>query len=624
MCGIFGVINTNGKPVNKEKLISARDTMYHRGPDDAGIYINANGNAGLGHRRLSIIDLSPAGHQPMTTEDGRYTITFNGEIYNYQEIRKELAYSIQQSGGRIKPLHSNSDTEVLLKLYAIEGAGCLGKLRGMFAFAIWDDVEQTLFAARDRFGIKPFYYHLQNGEFVFSSELKAIKHYIPALATSGISLNLFLRSGSIPSPFTLYDETFSIYPGWYLFIGRNGSLEKKRWWKFSDLVAGRERKKYNSDAGEEIKNALIDTIKAHCVADVEVGAFLSGGMDSTAIVALMREISHTKIKTISVTFDESELDESKFSQFASDTFQTNHYEYRLTEQEVINSLDDIFDSMDQPTVDGVNTYFVSKAAKDLGLKVVMSGLGGDELFGGYSLFKAIPQIQMIKKIPFSKEFLSLASVIIPKLRNKKFKQFLNNYYIPWSEYNLFRGLFSDDETRYYGMQLSKEDDEKYNSIIEELFLQSYDQEILEQLSTIEAISYIESLGYMSNQLLHDSDVFSMQHSLELRVPFVDHELYSTVMPYLNDRKAFSKQKYLLSDVVDAIPQKICDRKKMGFTFPFDYWMKNGNLLNAFEEITNGRAFLASNKYKELKNKYLSGQVHWSRIYSLIIFLKFMK
>ena len=613
MCGILGIINTNDKPVDSEKLISARDTMFHRGPDDAGIYISKNGNVGLGHRRLSIIDLTQSGHQPMTTEDGRYTIVFNGEIYNYKEL-------IRHSGLDPESMRSTSDTEVLLNLYALEGPACLNSLRGMFSFAIWDEVEQTLFAARDRFGIKPFYYYNQNGEFIFASELKAIKHYKPSLTTSNISLDLFLRTGSIPSPFTLYNETYSLYPGSYLYLYLNldFSLEKKQWWKFSDLVIGKERKKYNSDAREEIHEALIDSIKAHCVADVEVGAFLSGGMDSTAIVALMREISHEKIKTISVTFDEKELDESKYSLLASNTFNTNHYEYRFSEAELINDLDNIFESMDQPTIDGVNTYFVSKAAKDLGLKVVMSGLGGDELFGGYPSFKTIPRISRLKKIPYSKELLKLASDVIPKLQHPKFKEFLKNYEKPGAEYSMIRGLYTEEELSKLAWNLSEEDKKRYIPVFEELISHSYDKEILEQLTGIEKISYLESLNYMSNQLLRDSDVYSMQHSLELRVPFVDNELYSTVLPYLNDKKAFSKQKYLMSDAVKTIPEEISNRKKMGFTFPFDYWMKKGKLLNALEERATRNSFLSSNGYKELKKNYLAGKIHWSRIWAILI------
>ncbi len=610
MCGIFGVINTNDKPVNRELLITSRDTMYHRGPDDAGVYFNSNGNVGLGHRRLSIIDLTPSGHQPMTSEDGRYTIVFNGEIYNYQAIKNEKLKN--------KNFRSGSDTEVLLNLFILEREKCLTSLRGMFAFAIWDEVEQTLFAARDRFGIKPFYYYFRNGEFIFASELKAIKQYKPSLSTSNISLDLFLRTGSIPSPFTLYNETFSLYPGSYMYLRRDGSLEKKQWWKFSDLVIGRERKKYDRNAREEIHEALIDSIKAHCVADVEVGAFLSGGMDSTAIVALMREISHEKIKTISVTFDEKELDESKFSQLASDTFNTNHYEYRFTEDELITDLDNIFESMDQPTIDGVNTYFVSKAAKDLGLKVVMSGLGGDELFGGYPSFKTLPRISKLKKIPYSKKLLKLASEFIPKLQHPKFKQFLKYYEKPWAEYSMVRGLYTEEELIKLAWNLSEEDKKKYTPVFEELISHSYDERILEQLTGVEKASYLESLNYMGNQLLRDSDVYSMQHSLELRVPFVDHELYSKVLPYLNDKKAFSAQKYLLSDAVKTIPEEISNRKKMGFTFPFDYWMKKGKLLNALEERANGNPFLQSNGYKELKKDYLAGKIHWSRIWAILV------
>jgi asparagine synthase (glutamine-hydrolysing) len=617
MCGIFGIVNKNGQPIITEKVIAARDLMTHRGPDDEGLYINKRGNVALAHRRLSIIELSTLGHQPMTTEDNRFTIVFNGEIYNYKDLQKYLIANLNQLPPEYH-IKSNSDTEVLLKLYALEGEKCLLKLRGMFSFAIWDEVEQTLFAARDRFGIKPFYYNFQDGEFIFSSELKAIKHYKPQLCKSNISLDLFLRTGSIPSPYTLYSETFSLYPGSYMLLMRDGRLVTKQWWKFSDLVKGKERNKYNSDARVEIKKALIDTIKAHCVADVEVGAFLSGGMDSTAIVALMREISHEKIKTISVTFNEKELDESKFSQLASDTFNTNHYEYRLTENEIINDLDKIFETMDQPTIDGVNTYFVSKAAKDLGLKVVMSGLGGDELFGGYPSFSVLPKLIKFKEFPFSKGILKLASGVVPKLRHPKFKQFLEYYDEPWAIYHLIRGLYTGEELKMLKWNLSESDKEKYEAVTKELMLHTFDEEILDQLMETQKVSYLESLNYMSNQLLRDSDIYSMQHSLELRVPFIDHKLYGTILPYFKDTKDFLKNKHLLSDTVNTVPKEIYSRKKMGFTFPFDFWMKKGKLLHALEEKVNTNTFLNSGGYQELKKNYLEGKVHWSKIWAILI------
>ena len=349
MCGIFGVINFDGQPVDKEKVLSARDVLAHRGPDDSGIYYstlnpltsNNPTNIVLAHRRLSIIDLSPAAHQPMTTEDGRYTIVFNGEIYNYGELRgavsgKQLAISQKQ-------FRTNSDTEVILKLFALEGPECLNYLRGMFAFAIWDDKEKKLFAARDRFVIKPFYYLHNEKEFIFSSELKAIKHYKNGLTISMEGMDAFLKTGSVTAPLTIYEETKALPPGYHLEI-KNEELTIKNYWTFLDLlnschtstglsmtateslrgVQRRSNLHYDDDAKKEIRNSLLGTIKAHMVSDVEVGAFLSGGIDSTAIVSLMRQAGHEKIKTISVTFPGNKLDESKYSNLAAKKYETDH------------------------------------------------------------------------------------------------------------------------------------------------------------------------------------------------------------------------------------------------------------------------------------------------------------
>ncbi|MBK9284682.1 MAG: hypothetical protein IPM51_10255 [Sphingobacteriaceae bacterium] len=292
----------------------------------------------------------------------------------------------------------------------------------MYAFAVWDEKEKKLFAARDRFGIKPFYYTMDNTSLVFSSELKAMKNYKKNLSISQNGLYSFLRNGSVTPPLTIYENVYSLLPGHYLTVDRKGKLEINKYWEFSDLLHSSFNiknsifsKPYDRSASDEIHVALLDSIKAHCISDVEVGAFLSGGIDSTAIVSLMRQIGHEKIKTISVTFPGDRLDESKYSNIASQKYSTNHFEYRLTEDEVIKDLDKIFHSMDQPTIDGVNTYFVSKAAHNFGLKVVMSGLGGDELFGGYPTFKHIPRIERLlalkKYLPLSGKLISLTAKI---------------------------------------------------------------------------------------------------------------------------------------------------------------------------------------------------------------------
>ena len=350
----------------------------------------------------------------------RYVIVFNGEIYNFQKI--------QNSKFKIQNLQSHSDTEVILNLYAQYGKDCLQYLRGMFAFAIWDEKEKTLFAARDRFGIKPFYYLQNENEFIFSSELKAIKHYKKNLTISKEGIDAFLRTGSVPAPLTIYNEVASLLPGQYLIM-HNAQCTMYNYWNFSDLfeeAAGqnaqssmfnvksavnkipttsklsiehskfnikKSKSVYDTNAKKIIRTALLDSVRAHMVSDVEVGAFLSGGIDSTAIVSLMRQVGQEKIKTVSVVFPGNKLDESKYARLAAKTYNTEHIEIPFYEKDLLDDFENIMALMDQPTIDGINTYFVSKAAKQAGLKVVLSGLGGDELFGGYPSFRNIPKYQ---------------------------------------------------------------------------------------------------------------------------------------------------------------------------------------------------------------------------------------
>jgi asparagine synthase (glutamine-hydrolysing) len=698
MCGIFGVINFNGQTVDKEKVLSARDVLAHRGPDDSGIYfsnchpepvegsINQSKklfSVALSHRRLSIIDLSPSGHQPMTTEDGRYTIVFNGEIFNYVELRT--------SNLELGNLMTHSDTEVILKLYTLEGAECLKRLRGMFAFAIWDDKEKKLFAARDRFGIKPFYYLYNNNEFIFASELKAIKHYKNGLTLSMEGMDAFLKTGSVPAPLTIYEETKALLPGNWIEIQSKSTskIEIKQYWTFFDLInpghtsthsinsgqaelsmtdttdlslrgttqqLARQKRRsnlhYDEEAKKKIRNSLLDAVKAHIVSDVEVGAFLSGGIDSTAIVSLMRQVGQQKIKTISVTFPGNKLDESKYSNLAAKKYETDHFEYRLQEKELLDDFEKIIESMDQPTLDGINTYFVSKAAKSFGLKVVLSGLGGDELFGGYPSFINIAKYQKIKSLPLARSLMKAAGFILNGKVPAKAIEYFKNPDAPNAEYRLLRGLFTEAELRSLGWDSASQKSKgksqtavmDYNGLSfrterppaglsadkageagsedPESSIQ-YQASSNQRFSALQYVSFLESCFYMRNQLLRDSDVFSMIHSLELRVPFVDHELYSAVLPYLDNSFDKSFPKKLLVEAVGDLPDEIVHRPKQGFTFPFADWMKHGKIKEAINDSLMGSSSLFDKKeLNKFINNFESGKLHWSRIWALYIASRF--
>ena len=548
-------------------------------------------------------------------------------------------------------------------------------LRGMFAFAIWDDKEKKLFAARDRFGIKPFYYLHNEKEFIFSSELKAIKHYKNRLTLSMQGMDAFLRTGSVPAPLTIYEETKALLPGqwmeckmedgrWKMDTSTRLSVTVKQYWSFFDLIShpgldpgssysfleeqrhrsiiskmdsrfhGNDRfrtsrndstLKYDDAAKKEIRNALLDSIRAHMVSDVEVGAFLSGGIDSTAIVSLMRQAGHEKIKTISVTFPGNKLDESKYSNLAAKKYETNHFEYRLQEDELINDFDKIIESMDQPTIDGINTYFVSKAAASFGLKVVLSGLGGDELFGGYPSFINIPKYQRIKSLPFAKPLLKAAGFILSGSLPAKAIEYFKNPDAPNAEYKLIRGLFTNAELNALCWQQSLNHSiNQSDSLIEnDWMIDSSTPHKMTIMNDLVNVSYLESCFYMRNQLLRDSDVFSMAHSLELRVPFVDNLLYSAVLPYLDSGFDKSFPKKMLVDAVGDLPDEIVHRPKQGFTFPFADWMKNGKIKEAINDSLKKNTFGFDKKeLSAMISKFESGKLHWSRVWAMFIASRF--
>ncbi|QKJ97583.1 MAG: asparagine synthase (glutamine-hydrolyzing) [Ignavibacteriota bacterium] len=677
MCGIFGVINFNGQHVDKEKVLSARDILAHRGPDDSGLYLSSYNHTSiqscvaLAHRRLSIIDLSPSAHQPMTTEDGRFTIVFNGEIFNYEELREPI--SSKQLAVSQNQFRTNSDTAVILKLYAMEGSDCLKRLRGMFAFAIWDDKEKKLFTARDRFGIKPFYYLHNDNEFIFSSELKAIKKYKNGLTLSMEGMDAFLKTGSVPAPLTIYEETTALLPGNYIEVRNHPStplrVTEKQYWSFFDLLTSndshtersrsmapdnfvnltsqvirrRSNLNYDDETKKIIRNSLLDSIKAHMVSDVEVGAFLSGGIDSTAIVSLMRQTGHDKIKTISVTFPGHQLDESKYSNLAAKKYETNHFEYRLQEDELINDFEKIIEAMDQPTIDGINTYFVSKAAASFGLKVVLSGLGGDELFGGYPSFINIPKYQRIKSLPFSRSLMKIAGTVLKGKIPAKAIEYFKNPNSPNAEYRMIRGLCTDNELRALRWlsegQTSNGKWQMENALqpmtnaqfTNDPMTKDYFSQIViaseakQSLSPLQYISYLESCNYMRNQLLRDSDAFSMTHSLELRVPFVDHLLYANVLPYLDNGFDKSFPKKMLVDAVSDLPAEIVHRPKQGFTFPFADWIKKGKMKDSINDSLNSskmKNYFNPQSLLNLNNEFQKNKIHWSRVWAMYVLSRF--
>ncbi|MTJ50326.1 asparagine synthase (glutamine-hydrolyzing) [Dolichospermum sp. UHCC 0259] len=588
MCGIAGIINLNPNDGNLEAKIEKMQTaLKHRSPDDAGIYISTDKQAALAHTRLSILDLSSAGHQPMSTNDGRYSITFNGEIYNFQQLRENL---IAQG----EKFHSQTDTEVILKLYQRIGSDCVQHLRGMFAFAIWDDLEKTCFLARDPLGIKPLYYYQLGTTLVFASELRAVlASGLPAINMSVEGLYGYLTTGSVPEPYTLIADIHCLSAGNWLYW-QNGNITKKQYWQINFTP----EKISPPEAQEIVHTALFDSIKHHFISDVPVGIFLSGGIDSTTILALATQTQQSQLSTYSITFAESEFNEGELAQKIANHFGTKHTEYQVTSSFAKSILPDFLAAIDQPSIDGFNTFCVSKVAHDNGMKVVLSGLGGDEIFGGYQSFQKVPQMvawgKKLNTLPFLRTGLGLGLErwgTSPKI--KRLGDFLKQPPTFASAYNTFRGIFSHQEACIIINQLSisipilpplvppyQGGKPESTSLPSVTFQEGKPESSSLPLargglgwdSTSEdEVSFLELSRYMRNQLLRDSDVMSMNWGLELRVPFVDKVLLEAVAPIPSSIR-LEQGKKLLTQAITEVPDWVINRPKKGFSFPFESWM----------------------------------------------------
>ena len=555
MCGIAGILSTDPLPeLAVGSLPRVLAALRHRGPDDQGQFRSAGGHAALAHARLSILDLSLAGHQPMSTPDGRFTIVFNGEIYNFQELRATL-----QGGGVV--FRSNSDTEVVLRAYEAYGAECVAKLRGMFAFALWDERERSCLLARDPFGIKPLYLAESAGRLVFASELRA-------LLASGLvpreldprGLHGYFRTGSVPEPHTLLRNVRCLEAG-HLAVWRAGRLETKSFWtlRFTpETVAA-------PNAVAATRDALLDSVRHHFISDLPVGVFLSGGIDSTALVGLARTVGRTDLHTYSIAFPGSPGDEGGLARRTAAHFGTTHHEQQLDAATGKELFGQFLKVMDQPSIDGLNTFTVSKFAHEQGMKVVLSGLGGDELFGGYPSFHEVPRLAGLNRRMRWTGPLRLGARAMLRRANRpplrRLGEMLGQPARLDTAYAAFRGTFTNTEatalTRHYtGVEVTDD----FSTV-----------ELPADPTPEDSVSRLELTRYMRNQLLRDSDVMSMAHGLELRVPFLDLPLVDT-LTRIPAATRLQKGKRLLLQAVPEVPDWIANQPKRGFLFPFDQWL----------------------------------------------------
>ena len=589
MCGIAGVVQRQPMKQDQTLVVNAmRDRLRHRGPDDQGVFLDQSGLAALAHARLSILDLTPNGHQPMFSADERYVIVFNGEIYNFSALRREI-----EAKGHV--FRSLSDTEVILHLYQQYGSHCVSKMEGMFAFAVWDTVERKCFLARDPLGIKPLYLWQNEGRLAFASEVRALlEANLGPRCLDPIALQGYFLFGSVQEPQTLV-EGITTLPAGHWLEWRDGRCRTEQFWTMKLCPAQAMRdgaapssSHHRHDAEHDrvsrkeaigtARCALLETVQKHYVSDVPVSLFLSGGIDSTALLGLSNACGFERLRTFSISFHEAEFNEGDLARQTARHFQTDHHDWKMEDSDGLRLIGDFLNAMDQPSNDGFNTFCVSKFAHDHGAKVVLSGLGGDELFGGYPSFNRIPKLL---KLHHYASFAGrsarhgAASIVdaLPSPRAKRIASFLRGDGSVDAAYWTMRGFFLPRETehllRHYTGQSSP------NSDLPPSFLPR-------DLDPKDAVSFLETTQYMRNQLLRDSDVMSMAWGLELRVPLVDSHLLDS-LAHIPSKYRLAAGKQLLLDAVPEIPEWIRSQPKRGFRFPFERWIDQ-SWASVFEQL----------------------------------------
>ncbi|HTM99048.1 MAG TPA: asparagine synthase (glutamine-hydrolyzing) [Pedobacter sp.] len=587
MCRIAGIISNKDNYQDLHDNVKAMcNIMSHGGPDDEGITTAAQSGFVFGHRRLALIDLSEAGHQPMYYKD--VSIVFNGEIYNYLELKEELLSLGCE-------FNTATDTEVILAGYTVWGISIFEKLEGMFAFALYDRKIDSTYLVRDQSGIKPLYYSVKAGTLIFSSEVKAFKTTNYTFEESADWRVYFLTFGHIPHPFTTLAGVFSLANSCFLKWDHQAASHEIV--AFSKVNYTKQIDTYAA-ATAQIKTRLESAVKNHLIADAPVGVFLSGGIDSSILTLLADKAIGSNLKTLSINFAEEAFSEKKYQQLIADQTQGIHTSYLVTQQDLEENLEEILRVMDQPSNDAINSWFVNKCAKENGLKAVLSGIGADELFGGYPSFKRMKLIKTLKRLP--KFILRLAD----KLPSEKLKRiYFLSYNNPIGEYLFLRGFFTPSSVS----KLLSIPKSRIDQLLEKFPLEKE----IQKLEDGERASWMETNLFMKNQLLKDTDYMSMSHSIEVRVPFLDQELIKALYHISSELKFGDQPKGLLIDSFkDILPEAIWNRPKMGFTFPLQGWLRQN------KRITDPSLYAKNAFSTTLMEKFKAGKLHWSKAYAL--------
>ena len=638
MCGICGEIDFKNS-VRIEPIRRMCRVLTHRGPDDEGMVLikgdqyleikyfqtlpsSVNGfDVALGHRRLSIIDLSEAGHQPMCNEDASVWIVFNGEIYNFQEIKERL----EKKGHLFK---SKSDTEVILHSYEEWGVECLSHFRGMFAFAIWDSRLQQLFMARDRLGEKPLVYFRQNGHFAFASEIKALLQ-VPDVErkVNDTAIHHYLTYQYVPSPDTIFEGMQKLPPAHYLLYDRDGNLKIERYWK---LHFNSTHQTYPDlqELNDRIRTELEESVRLRLISDVPLGAFLSGGVDSSLIVGIMAKLSGRPVKTFSIGFEEKDFDELGYAKLVSKHFSTDHHEF-IVKPNAIEILPKLVWYYNEPFADAsaIPTYYVAKMTKDF-VKVVLTGDAGDENFAGYPRYLRSKWVALFTKIP-------------EKLRKELMPALVRRFSsLHWKEKTLnrladFMELLSHDQARNYAEQIkifnAKEKNDIYTkemahyvAKVDSLDFLSEKYEEIETDDLLDKLLYLDINSYLPEDLLVKMDIATMANSLEARVPFLDHKLMEVVAGIPSHFKLKgSISKFILKKTFsDFLPEAVLKRKKMGFGVPISRWIKNELRDYVYEVLldrkTLNRGYFKKEGIERLLEEHIASRYdHSAKIWALL-------
>ncbi len=626
MCGIFGLIGKRSAEVECALSLGTR-ALEHRGPDDEGTQLLGLASepgtcVGLGSRRLAILDLSPAGHQPMSDAATGNWLVFNGEIYNFREIRLEL----EKLGHRFT---STGDTEVLLRAFGQWGEACLERIVGMFAFAVWDSCRERLFIARDRLGEKPLYYYARPGLFAFSSEVRSL------LATRLIPRRLdiagmvsYLAFGSVQDPVTIIEDVRSLPPG-HTLTWEKGQCRMQEYWSLAEAASRPPETGSCAEAVKAIRQQVFEAVSQRLVSDVPSGIFLSGGADSSSIVATASEVSNQPIDTFSVVFAGNPLCEGNYSDKVARQFGCRHHKIELSAAQLLEEIPAGLGAMDQPSIDGLNTYVVSQATKQAGITVALSGLGGDELFGGYSTFVSVPRMVRFRRYGGWLEPLckGVNALLDRKQTNRpaKIRALMAGDYYADQPYFLSRALFLPESVRALLPSLRHQ-----NGHLAAAWNLREVAESVRGLDPINQVGVLEAATYMANTLLRDTDCMSMAHSLEVRTPLLHHRLWEYILPLAGNLKLDPSlpKPLLLRAVGERLPEEIYRRRKMGFTLPLELWMQNGlRPVIERELLDSGSSDQSPVNPAQVANiwkAFLAGKTSWSRPWALFVLKRWIR